>query len=223
MQQMPDVPPLQNGDHLTREEFERRYNAMPHLKKAELIEGRVYMPSAVKRSHGDAHADIITWLGPYRVATPGTRLSDNATVRIDQGNEPQPDVSLRIVSKEGTSRISNDDYLEGAPELIVEVAASSASYDLYEKFQIYQRHGVKEYLVWQIYENRLDWFELQQGRYIRVEPDSKGIIHSRVFPGLCLAVDALLAGDMAQVAAVLQQGLKTQEHTAFVQYLASSS
>ena len=105
--------------------------------------------------------------------------------------------------------------------MIVEVAVSSASYDLHEKLQMYQRHGVKEYLVWQIYENRLDWFELQQGRYIQVEPDDEGIIHSRVFPGLCLAVDVLLAGDMARVAAVLQQRLQTQEHTAFMQYLTS--
>jgi Uma2 family endonuclease len=214
-----EISVLENGDHLTREEFERRYNAMPHVKKAELIEGRVYMPSAVKRSHGDAHADMITWLGMYRVATPGVRLSDNATVRIDEENEPQPDALLRIESEEGTCQISEDDYIEGAPELIVEVAASSASYDLHEKLNTYQRNGVQEYLVWQLYEHRLDWFELRESEYVVLQSDADGIIHSRVFPGLHLAVDALLAGDMAKVIAVLQQGLQTEEHTVFVQHL----
>ena len=43
----PRILPLEHGDHLTREEFERRYEAMPHVRKAELIEGVVYMPSPV--------------------------------------------------------------------------------------------------------------------------------------------------------------------------------
>ncbi len=33
--------PLKNDDRMTRIEFERRYKAMPHLKKAELIEDQV--------------------------------------------------------------------------------------------------------------------------------------------------------------------------------------
>src|SRR5690242_18786909 len=54
------VPPLRHGDRLTRAEFERRYDAMPHLKKAELIEGVVYMPSSVRlRSHGNPHGRLI--------------------------------------------------------------------------------------------------------------------------------------------------------------------
>lgn len=216
----PAILPLQNGDHLTREEFERRYDAMPQLKKAELIEGRVYMPSPVKISHGSTHADIITWLGMYRAMTPGVLLVDNGTVRLDEENEPQPDASLRIESEEmGTSRRNSDDYVEGAPELVVEVAASSASYDLHEKLKVYQRNGVKEYLVWQIYENRLDWFELREGQYVTLKPDTDGILRSRVFPGLHLAVDALLAGDLATVLSVLQAGLHTEQHTEFVRYL----
>lgn len=220
----PEIPPLENGDHLAREEFERRYNVMLHLKKAELIEGSVYMSSAVRISHSSSHADMITWLGIYRVATPGVTLHDNGTVRMDEENEPQPDASLRIKAEAiGASWVSEDDYLEGAPELIVEVAASSASYDLYEKLNVYQRNGVQEYIVWQIYENCLDWFVLEEGKYVALQPDADGIIHSRIFPGLYLAVDALLAGDMAKVAAVLQQGLQTEEHAAFIRRLQEMS
>lgn len=214
------IQPLENGDHLVREEFERRYNAMPHLKKAELIEGRVYMSSAVRMSHGRSHAEIITWLGMYWIVTPGVDLIDNGTIRLDEENEPQPDALLRIASKTiGISQESEDDYLEGAPELIVEIAASSASYDLHEKLHVYQRNGVQEYLVWQIYENRLDWFVLEEDKYIALQPDANGILRSRIFPGLQLAVNALLAGEMQKVAAVLQQGLQTEEHAAFVRRL----
>lgn len=214
------IPLLENGDRLMREEFERRYNAMPHLKKAELIEGRVSMSSAVRMSHSGAHAKIMAWLSAYWVYTPGIELHDNATVRMDEENEPQPDALLRIEADDlATSWVSEDDYLEGAPELIVEIAGSSVSHDLYEKFEVYQRRSVKEYLVWQLYENRLDWFVLQQGQYTSLTPDNDGIIRSRTFPGLFLAVEALLSGDMATVLAVLQQGLQTKEHVAFVAYL----
>ena len=57
------TPPLENGDRLTRIEFERRYAAMPHLKKAELIEAVVYVPAVLRfRNHGQPHANLIGWL-----------------------------------------------------------------------------------------------------------------------------------------------------------------
>src|ERR1700740_2241344 len=84
------VPPLENGDRLTRAEFERRYEAMPHVKKAELIEGVVYMPSPVRfGQHGKPHHDLGTYLGIYRHFTPGTDSGDNFSIRMDESNEPQ--------------------------------------------------------------------------------------------------------------------------------------
>ncbi|PMB39526.1 hypothetical protein CEN40_23735 [Fischerella thermalis CCMEE 5205] len=218
-----NLPPLESGDRLTRYEFERRYQAMPQNIKAELIEGVVYLASPVRaRGHGRPHAKIMTWLGTYAAATPGVDLQDNATVRLDADNEPQPDALLRIEPEVGgNSRISDDDYIEGTPELIVEIAASSAAYDLNDKLNAYRRNGVQEYIVWQSYENRLDWFNLQQGRYVLREPDTDGIIRSQIFPGLWLAVNALREGNMAEVLAVVQQGLQTAEHQAFVERLRS--
>ncbi|PMB18717.1 Uma2 family endonuclease [Fischerella thermalis] len=218
-----NLPPLESGDRLTRYEFERRYQAMPQNIKAELIEGVVYLASPVRaRGHGRPHAKIMTWLGTYTAATPGVDLQDNATVRLDADNEPQPDALLRIEPEVGgNSRISDDDYIEGTPELIVEIAASSAAYDLNDKLNAYRRNGVQEYIVWQSYENRLDWFNLQQGRYVLREPDTDGIIRSQIFPGLWLAVNALREGNMAEVLAVVQQGLQTAEHQAFVERLRS--
>lgn len=217
------VLPLENGDRLSRAEFERRYSAMPQLKKAELIEGMVYMASPLRfRSHGKPHAHIMTWLGTYEAATPGVELGDNATVRLDADNEPQPDALLRIDAG-GRSQISDDDYVEGAPELIVEIAASSASYDLHEKLRVYRRNGVQEYVIWRVYNCELDWLQLRDGEYVRIEPNAEGIICSEVFPGLRLDKFALLGGDLARVLEVLQQGLTTAEHQGFLESLAISS
>lgn len=217
-----EIPPLENGDRLTQPEFHQRYLAMPHVKKAELIEGVVYMPSPVRsRSHGRPHATIIAWLSDYWLATPGVDLNDNATVLLDLDNEPQPDALLRIENG-GNSQISEDDYVEGAPELIVEIAASSASYDLNDKKKAYRRKGVQEYIVWQIRKNTLYWFRLEQGRYVSLKPDENGVIRSQVFPGLWLAVPALLSGDLATVMAVLQDGINSAEHANFVNQLSQN-
>ncbi len=212
-----DPPPLENGARLSRAEFERRYEAMPRVKKAELIEGVVYMPSPVRNSHSRAHAHIIGWLVYYCSLTPNIDLGDNATVRLDTDNEVQPDALLRIeTALGGASRISDDDYIEGAPELVVEIAASSASYDLHDKKNVYRRNGVQEYLVWRVYDEALDWFRLQEGEYHRLEPGEDGIIRSQVFPGLHLDAEALLAGDLGAVLSAVRAGTETEEHAAFV-------
>ncbi|MEB3178497.1 MAG: Uma2 family endonuclease [Nostocaceae cyanobacterium] len=213
-----NTPPLESGDRLTRPEFERRYIASPHIHKAELVEGVVYVASPVRATrHGRPHGIIMAWLGAYWTATPGVDLQIDATVRLDADNEPQPDALLRIEPEAGgNSSISEDDYIEGAPELIVEVAASSASYDLNDKFNAYRRNGVREYIVWQIYENRVDWFILQEGRYVPVIPDERGIIRSQVFPGLWLSVNSLRQGNRTEILTVLQEGLATAEHQDFV-------
>ena len=219
-----DVPPLKHGDRLTREEFERRYEAMPHLKKAERIEGVVYMPSPVRIDiHGRPHAQIMAWLGAYWIVTPGVDLADNSTVYLDANNDPQPDALLRIEPAQGgRSRIIDKGYVEGPPELIVEIAGTSADYDLQDKFEVYQRCGVQEYIVWQTQDRRLDWFQLVNGEYVALIPDAEGVIESRIFPGLRLAVAALLAGDWAKVSSELQTGLQTTAHTAFVERLAKT-
>jgi len=215
-------PPLENGDRLTRAEFERRYAAMPHLKKAELVEGIVYLPSpAHLRQHAEPHAKLIAWLGWYEAATPAVGIADNATTRLDWENEPQPDVLLRILPQAGgQSRDSVDDYVEGAPELIAEIASSSASYDLHEKKRAYRRNNVREYLVWLVDEQRIEWWELREGEYVSL-PLEDGLIKSRVFPGLWLDTMALLKGDSAKVLAQLQRGLASPEHAAFAAALSS--
>ncbi|MGK7892052.1 MAG: Uma2 family endonuclease [Leptolyngbyaceae cyanobacterium] len=214
------LPRLENGDRLTRAEFERRYAGMPNVK-AELIEGVVYMAAALRyRRHGNPHSHILGWLELYAAYTPGVESADNATVRLDLDNEPQPDALLRLDEQYGgQSTISEDDYVEGAPELIVEIAASTASYDLHDKLRAYRRNGVREYLVWLVEDQEFRWYCLQDGAYILQEPNPDGQLCSQCFPGLCLVVDALLAGQMAIALETQQEALKSAEHQQFVAQL----
>jgi len=211
------LPPLEAGDHLTRAEFERRYWATPRVKKAELIEGVVYMPSPVSRPHGRPHLCLGTWLGTYFSQTSGLDAANNATVRFDDLNEPQPDLLLAIEpASGGQSRVDEDDYYAGPPEFVAEVATSSVSYDLHAKLRVYQREGVREYLVWRTRDREVDWFCLHEGNYQPIAVDPSGIVKSTIFPGLWLDRAALLRGDMARVLEVLWQGINSPEHATFV-------
>ena len=216
--------PLEQGDRLKRDEFERRYQAMPHLKKAELIGGVVYMPSPVRLdAHGEPHLFLATWIGVYVAATPGVRGGDNATARLDLANEPQPDLLLLIdPACGGQAQIAEDGYVESAPELVVEVAASSASYDLHDKLDAYRRSGVREYVVHRVLDGEIDWFVLQEGEYASRSPDAGGVFRSSVFPGLWLAANPLVQGDLAEVLAVVGRGTASPEHDAFVKRLAAA-
>jgi Uma2 family endonuclease len=219
------VLPLEPGDRLTRDEFERRYDAMPRLKKAELIEGVVYMPSPVRhRRHGRPHFRLICWLGVYEAATPGVEGGDNATIRLDLDNDPQPDAYLLIdPTRGGQARINDDDFVELAPELVAEVAASSAGFDLHTKLHVYRRNGVREYLVWRVLEEQVDWFVLRSGEYEPLAASADGVLSSEVFPGLWLDAAALVRGDMPRVLAAAQQGIAGAEHAAFVHRLNNPS
>ncbi len=211
-------PLLEPGDRLSRVEFERRYERMPRLKKAELIEGVVYMPSPTRaHKHSIPHGQLGAWLGAYAAHTPGVECADNATVRLDLDNEPQPDlVLMKQPEKGGQARVSTDDYIEGPPELVVEIVGSSAAYDLHQKKGVYRRNGISEYLVWITGEPRLIWWALREDEYREMVGTPEGLLASRAFPGLWLDVPALLRGDMKSVLTTLSRGLESAEHGAFV-------
>ena len=142
------------------------------------------------------------------------------TVRLDSDNEPQPDGVLLINQESGgNSTLSEDGYLEGAPELVVEIAASSAAIDLGDKKRAYRRNRIQEYIVWQVFDQKIDWFSLEDGDYVSLLPNPQGTIYSQVFPGLWLDIPAMLQSNMQRVLATLQAGINSAEHQAFVQQL----
>ena len=195
---MTSPPPrwLENGDRLGRREFHRRYAADPRDRKAELVEGVVYVASPLRaREHGTPPAALMAWAGTYAAEHPEVQIAD-ATAFLDSDDEVQPDLLLRRV--DGSSRITDDGYIDGPPEFVAEVAASSVSIDLHDKRNAYRRNGVREYLVWRVEDNAIDWWRLHEGQYVEMPVDA-GFIESGEFPGLRLAVGALLAGEMKTV------------------------
>lgn len=193
------APWLESGDRLTRDEFHQRYCQRPDIKKAELVHGVVYVASPVRQDlHGRQHAAVMAWLGLYQAQHPDLELGDNSTVLLDGDSEVQPDAFIFRPDLAGP-RLTDDGYVEGAPHLVVEVAASSASYDVHDKLRAYQNAGVPEYVVWRVLDGLIDWFTLRNGEYVQVEPDEDGRIESTQFPGLVLNIPRILAGDLAGV------------------------
>jgi Uma2 family endonuclease len=213
---------LHSGDKMTQEEFHRIYAQMPKGFRADLVGGIVYVTSPLTRRHAANHPPLTTLLFTYAASTTGTECGDNATVLLGEESEPQPDLYLRVLPEfGGQSHTSDDDYVVGAPELVAEIALSSRSIDLHAKRQDYALHGVQEYLVLDLTENRLHWFDLTSGHELMPEKD--GIHRLRTFPGLWIDSQALLAKDAQKMVDVLQQGLSAPEHAQFMQRLASAN
>lgn len=215
------LPELCAGDVLTRGEFERRYDGMPKLKKAELIERVVYLSARRQYRFGVAAGRLGGWLASYGLCTPGLEVASNCSLRLDLDNETQPDLVMRLPTTLGHSWVSADDFLEGAPELVVDVVATRASYALHQKLHVYRRRGVAEYLVHRVDDGMVDWFVLRDGVYERQEPDARGQLHSTVFPGLSLDLAALLCGDLVALRTAVEAAVAAAgpAHAALVQRL----
>jgi len=215
------VPPLVAGDYLSRDEFLRSWEAMPSIKRAELIQGVVYMPSPLSRQHGTTDQDVSTWVGVYKANTPGCEGMTNATWLMGKRNAPQPEAALRILPEFGGQSRNRGKYAAGAPEFLGEVCISSVSYDLHQKLKVYEKKGVKEYLAVLMEEQEVRWHHLIDGEFHIMPLQSDGVYRSHVFPGLWLDPAALLAGNLTRVLAVLQEGLNSPEHKQLVENLAA--
>lgn len=215
------VPPLGPGDKLTRAEFLRRWEMHPEIKRAELLGGIVYMPSPVKLEHGNMEWDIGLWLGTYSVATPGIDGGHNTTTFL-LDDTPQPDLHLRILPEWGGKSWEEDGYLAGVPEFLAEVCLSSVAYDLHVKYDLYEAAQVPEYLAVLRYEREIRWHRLIDGKYELQPPDADGVWRSRVFPGLWLDGEALLARDRNKLLRRLQEGIQSPAHQEFVAQLAAT-
>jgi Uma2 family endonuclease len=212
--------PLYNGDHMKQKEFHRRYEAYPDETRFELIEGIVYMTSPARWPHGTHTFKLGGILALYQASTPGVEGGDNVTTILGEEDEPQPDLVLRLLAEyRGQTRIDEDQYLVGAPELVIEVAYSSRSIDLHKKNQRYLAAGVQEYVVYSVEEAQIHWFHFPSKR--KLKADKQGIWKSRVFPGLWIHGPALAAENLGQLIATLQEGLASPEHQTFVQKLAA--
>lgn len=217
------VPPLRTGDRLSREEFYRRWDAMPGLKHAERLGGVVSMAASVRRKHhGRPHSHVVAWIGQYEAETPGVEGGDNSTLQFGPDDDAQADAYLLILPEcGGQCRFTDDDYIVGGPELVVEVSSSSVPRDLKQKLPLYRDNGVREYVVWKTGELEILWFRLEQGEFVQTATDEDGLFRSTTYPGLWIDPAAMIDGDLKRVLSVLRQGLASEEHAAFVANLAA--
>jgi hypothetical protein len=216
-------PPLTAGDRLTRAEFLSRWEQHPEIKFAELIGGVVYMPSPLSLSHGVTDGRVATWLGVYHAHTPGTETGISVTTFMEGDETPQPDDFLRILPAYGGRSGNAGKYISGGPEFLAEISVSSVSIDLTQKYELYERMGVLEYVAILMYEKEIRWHRIGKNGYSLLEPDAKSIWKSIVFPGLWLDGTAMLANDAAKVLATLRKGLRSPEHASFVKKLAKKN
>ncbi len=194
------LPQLITGQQMTREAFLARWDRIPDLKHAELIEGIVYVPSPVSWDHSRLDRRIISWLTTYADHTPGCTSGNNATWLMLESS-PQPDSFLgRNIAPQGK-------FCSGAPELIVEICVTSTEVDFGPKLALYQRAGVREYITIETLLPKIIWRQLINGSYQPIAPDADGIYRSCEFPGLWLDSAALWADDGLRITATLQAGL----------------
>jgi Uma2 family endonuclease len=215
------APPLEAGQRLDQREFHARYQAMPPGTKAELVGGVVVMPSPVGNRHGTTCLNVAMWLGIYKSRTPGTQASDNATTILGDDDEFQPDCWLRILPAKGGQTRDQGKYVEGAPELVVEIADSSRGIDLGPKLAEYERAGALEYVVFALDPDQVYWHTRQDDRLVRIDPDDDGWFRSKAFPGLWLDPVALFADDGLALIASLDRGLATEDHANFIATLSA--
>lgn len=213
------IPALRTGDHLDRATFRELYSATPENFRAELVRGVVYVSSPTHSPHGRMHATVLTWLGVFKAGTRGVDVLDNTSTEILDDDEFQPDAQLIVLPDYGGQGVRVGKLVGGAPHLVVEVAASSAAYDLFEKFEDYERAGVQEYIVVLVDQPEICWFVRQNDAFARIAPEGDGVYRSATFPGLWLNAPALLADDSARLLEVLQKGLQSAEHADFIQQL----
>jgi len=206
---------------MTRAEFHSIYDKMPEDCRAELVGGVVYyVASPLKRPHGKGHLHLSNILATYEAHTPGTEALDNATILLGDDGEPQPDLLLRILPEHGgQTQTTDDEYVAGMPEFVLEVAASSRSIDLHDKYDDYRRYGGLEYLVVCVEDQQIHWFDLRTDSELKIDNDK--VLRSHTFPGLWIDTEALWAGNLLQLQATLQQGLATAQHAEFAKKLAA--
>jgi len=211
---------LVTGEQMNVAEFLRRWDELPDLKNAELIDGVVHVSSPLSYEHGKRDTLVHLWLAYYAQATPGCEAGNNSTwLMLDSA--PQPDAYLRILPAYGGQSSDGKLYTVGAPELAVEICLTSTEVDFGPKRKLYQRAGVREYITIETFTKRIVWRALVDGVYIAREAQN-GILRSEVFPGLRLDVAAFWANDRAKMLAALNVGLASQDHRNFVERLAEA-
>ena len=211
------VPPFENGDRMDQPTFHALYETTPPGFKAELVGGVVYMASPVSVNHGRPHRVLTSWIDAYAQHTEGTEWFSDLTIILADSNEPQPDLTLILLPEFGGFTQENDrGFLVGPPELVIEVAVSTAAIDLNAKRHDYYLYGVQEYLVVEVKTQTVHWFKRGKSAFQVLKPAADGSIRSKQFPGLWLNPDAVFERSPKALLETLHLGIASPEHAKFI-------
>jgi hypothetical protein len=217
------APPLADGQLVSLEEFEQRFDATPDLKHAELLDGVAYLRHDGRAFAGSCRAALIGWLGVYSASTRFLLPGAHGHVALDDRNELQPDAILAVRPEAGgTVVLDATGVVRSAPDFAADVFTTTNATLLPKRIAAHERGGTLEYLVWYAEHKCVDWLVRERGEFVAMNPDpADGLLKSVAFPGLWLDATALLNGDLDTVLAALQRGLASAEHKAFVSQLAA--
>ncbi len=147
---------------MTREEF----MALPETNIAhELIGGELIVSPTPKDTHQGVIISMLRVL--LRLVSTGTFRVAPMEVHFDDGNIVEPDI-FWVSGPDSNCRLGDDGYWYGAPDLIVEVLSpSTEARDRREKFNLYQRHGAREYWLAHPEALFIEVFTLTEGTFVR--------------------------------------------------------
>jgi Uma2 family endonuclease len=203
-------------------EFHTFYEQMPESFRAELIDGTVFVSMPLGKLHAKGHVLMSAIMAAYAGYTPGVEALSDATLILGKDDEVQPDLLLRVLpTLGGKSADAYDQFIQGSPELVCEVAYSSRAIDLHLKRRRYAQAGVLEYIVLCLEPREIRWFDFATGSMIT--PNDSGVLRSKAFPGLWMANQSVLQLDYLAVMDKLTEGLASAEHAAFATELKRSA
>ncbi len=144
------------------------YLQWPDDERWELIDGVAYaMSPSPSRQHQELSGEFFRQFANYLKGKPCKVYDAPFDVRLSEQKAVNDNYITTVVQPDilvvcDTAKL-DDRGCNGAPDLIIEILSpATASRDLKEKFDLYQRFGVKEYWIVQPVDKTLMFFTLQE-------------------------------------------------------------
>ena len=125
-------------------------NALPEDHPSELIDGVIYNMASPALRHQSISGAIYRQLWNYVDSQGGDCIPFIAPtdVRLDRDERTMVVPDVFVICQPDDDRMDNDKYINGAPDLIIEVLSpSTRRKDMFTKLHKYEAAGVREYWI----------------------------------------------------------------------------
>ncbi len=160
-------------------------------KRREIIEGVLYVAAAPSRFHQEVQIRLIVQIGPLvKENRSGSIFAAPVDVRLSDHDLVQPDL---IFIRRDRLGFYQGNTVRGAPDVVMEILSpTNRGYDLIEKAQLYERHRVPEFWIFDPVHATIAQRVLVDGRHMQIVPED-GLYHSTIIPGLVIDPDVLFS------------------------------